>query len=172
MKNSISNSVPEPGGQRKLATLNFKWTQMIHVPFAKTNAICAISFLLIVDVLIGQQATTCDVRLDESVADQPVTGRLLVFFSKRNPNPINGPNWFGPEPFFGKNMVGWQPGDTIQVNDSADHMDSPISELPHGEYYVQAILDHDFYCSDHAKGPGNFFSQARKVVVDGSSNRV
>lgn len=127
-------------------------------------------FLLLVGLsssALAQQATTLQVKLDDSIATEPVSGRLLVFFSKRNQQPMNGPAWFGPEPFYGIDIQNVQPGSTITLDDSADGFPGPISKLASGEYVVQAILDHDFYQSNHARGDGNFHSRGQKVDIQG-----
>lgn len=113
----------------------------------------------------AQESTTVQITLDEQVTDKPVTGRLLVFFSKRSPQPMHGPSWFGPEPFFGLDVVKMEPGSTATIDDSADSLAEPISKIADGEYNVQAVLDHDFYYSNHASGPGNFYSEIANVVI-------
>src|SRR5262249_5188575 len=39
-------------------------------------------------------------------------------------------------------------------------------------YYVQALLDHDFYQQNHAVGPGNFYSEVTKVSLDPATGGV
>ena len=130
-----------------------------------TNVLLVLLMLVFAVPAIGQQATTIEVKLAESAASEPVTGRLLVFLSKRNPQPMNGPAWFGPEPFFAMDVDAAEPGTTITLDDSADGFPEPISKLAHGDYFVQAILDHDFYQSNHARGDGNFYSKSQKVDI-------
>ena len=117
----------------------------------------------------AQPSHSFEVTLDKDVANKPVTGRLLVFISSQNPQPMNGPNWFGPEPFFGIDVKNVKPGDTIKVDDSANGFPDVLSKLPTGDYFVQAILDHDFYSANHANGAGNFYSKPQRINISGKS---
>lgn len=120
--------------------------------------------------LLGQQSSTnsrVSVTLADSVAKTDVTGRLLVFFSKRaTPPPRRGPNWFSPEPFFGMNVEQLQPGAAVVVDDSVGGFPVELSKIPPGRYFVQAVLDQDFYFANHNDGPGNFYSSVQEVIVN------
>ncbi|HEY1067831.1 MAG TPA: alpha/beta hydrolase [Pirellulales bacterium] len=99
------------------------------------------------------------VRLDKSVADAPQAGRLYVFLSARGEEaPIEGPNWFRPEPFFGLEVVDFVPGETKRIDDSADGFPDKFSKLPAGSYRVQAILDQKFDEQHPAAAAGNRYS--------------
>ena len=113
------------------------------------------------------------VRLDENAADEPITGRLFVFLSKRTASePRFGPSRFNPEPFFGLDVRAMKPGETRTVGASADACPIKLSKLPKGEYRVQALLDHDFYTSHHGRGVGNFYSEARTFNLDPASSGI
>ena len=79
-----------------------------------------------------------------------------------------GPNWFGPEPFFGIDVKELKPGGQVNFDDSATGL-KPISEIRDGEYNLQAILDHDFYHAEASAGAGNFFSKPVKVAFKGGA---
>jgi S-formylglutathione hydrolase FrmB len=108
----------------------------------------------------AQAPTAFHVTLSKQVATQPVTGRVFVFITA-NPqrSPMQGPNWFSPEPFAALEVKDLRPDGTVIVDDQADCFPLPISRWPRGQYRVQAVLDHDFYYPEPAVGPGNFFSQ-------------
>ncbi len=117
------------------------------------------------------------VHLDARVADKPITGRLYVFLSqRRRGKPMNGPNWFRPEPFLGIDVVALEPGENVLVDDSADGFPDKLSKIPAGTYRVQAILDHDFHEQNHARGVGNIFSDIVEIELaadaDGSIDLV
>lgn len=106
------------------------------------------------------------VQLAESAAKTPITGRLYLFFSQRNGGaPMNGPNWFSPEPFYGKEVTALAPGATTLIDDAADSFPDLISKLKPGKYRVQALLDHDIYYPEPANGPGNFFSNVSEIEI-------
>ncbi|MDA7980113.1 MAG: alpha/beta hydrolase [Pirellulales bacterium] len=132
------------------------------------------------DTTNGQHNPTCSntqfsITLDPSVADKPVSGRLFVFLSQRAfGQPMNGPNWFGPEPFFGLDVDKMTPGESIQIDEAADGFPGKLSDLPAGKYRAQALLDHDFYRSSPSAGEGNFYSDVIEIEigVEGSSDPI
>ncbi|XZE22392.1 alpha/beta hydrolase-fold protein [Pirellulaceae bacterium SH449] len=99
------------------------------------------------------------VKFSESVTDQPIAGRLFVF-TTTNPqrSPMQGPNWFGPEPFAALEVVDWKPGETIEFDDLAEAFPEVISKWPNKNYRLQAVLDRDFYYAPAHQGPGNLYS--------------
>lgn len=106
------------------------------------------------------------IRLDPDVAEGPITGRLYLFLSQqRRGRPMNGPNWFSPEPFLGVDVAGIEPGESVSIDDSADGFPDKLSKLPTGKYRVQAFLDHNFYEQNHALGVGNFYSDVINVEL-------
>lgn len=107
-----------------------------------------------------------EVVLDSAIAKQSVTGQLFVFLSQRSAGqPVNGPNWFRPEPFFRLDVVDFVPGTSRMVDDTAAGFPRRLSKLPPGKYRVQAILDHDFYQPRAALGVGNFYSDVAEVEL-------
>ena len=136
----------------------------MHTKFVR-GIIIAIMIVSLPVISRAQTTRTVQVTLDSDVTDKPVTGRVLVFFSKRSSQPMNGPSWFSPEPFFAANVVDLKPGDSVTIDDTADKLRQPLSDLPDGDYTVQAVLDHDFYYASHSKGPGNFYSKPLEITV-------
>ena len=96
--------------------------------------------------------------------DPKITGRLYLFTTKKpDGEPRQGPNWFGPEPFYGRNVRDLVPGKLENVDDKWDGFPGKLSQLEAGDYYIQAFLDHDFYASNHNRGVGNFYSQVHHI---------
>ncbi len=129
-------------------------------------------------LLITGAATTClaqlqksaphefKVKLADSVAKEPITGRLYLFFTAREQGePMNGPNWFGPEPFYAKEVTGLAPGAAVAIDDSADGFPDVISKIKPGKYRVQALLDHDRYYPSPNNGVGNFYSAVASIEI-------
>jgi S-formylglutathione hydrolase FrmB len=122
-------------------------------------------------VLASGRTLTFEVTLDKSVASEPITGRLLVFLTQRKGRqPINSPDWFHTEPFFGVDVQQFEPGQSVIVDDSADGFPGKLSKLPAGEYRAQGLLDHDFYNPFPAAGVGNFFSKEVALNHDPQSS--
>lgn len=99
------------------------------------------------------------VKLSEELKTEPVSGRLFVFFSKGMNPPMMGPSWFGPEPFFGKDVVDVKPGDVITLDQDCPGYPGTFDDIKSDDWKVQAFLDHDLQYADHKNGPGNFYSE-------------
>jgi len=107
------------------------------------------------------------IMLDEDIAQTPLDGRLYLFLSQRpGGEPRLGPNWFDPEPFVRLDVTDFAPGTSRVIDDRAASFPEPLSQLPAGEYRVQAILDHDFDEQHHAYGVGNVYSEVRTIQLD------
>ncbi len=120
----------------------------------------------ICDFAFAQQALQVRVKIGPGTLEKKVSGRVLVFFSKRNRSPVTGPNWFAPEPFYGIDVKNVEPADSIVIDDSAAGFPVPLSRLESGVYNVQAILDHDFYFANHNHGAGNVVSEPKRITID------
>ncbi len=107
-----------------------------------------------------------NIHFPKTASCPAVTGRVYVFLSRNNQGePRKGPNWFRPEPFFGRDVVQFAPGQTTTLNDSADGFPTKLSQLEAGTYFVQAVLDQKFQHQSHVDAPGNRFSQTARWVV-------
>jgi len=110
-------------------------------------------------------ATGVSVSLSPDVVKKPVTGRLLVLFSKQNPSPMKGPNWFAPEEFVGVDMTAWKPGDTFVLSREANAYPQPLSRMSPGTYYVQAVLRRNPDFAHHKDGVGNLYSKPQRIRI-------
>jgi pimeloyl-ACP methyl ester carboxylesterase len=108
-----------------------------------------------------------EVTLDQNVAPTPIDGRLYVFLSQRGGEPIRGPDWFRPEPFFRLDVNDFKPGEFRVVDDRAAGFPDVLSKLPAGKYRAQAILDHDFYEPKPSDGVGNIHSEVVELEFTG-----
>ncbi len=118
-------------------------------------------------------AVTVSVRLSPDVADEPLTGRLFVLFSKRQRSPIKGPNWFSPEPFGGMDVKNWEPGQTLTLPADVQAYPGPLSQMAAGKYYVQAVLRLNPDFAHYKNGPGNPYSVSEVVKIEsGNTNSI
>lgn len=119
-----------------------------------------------VSVTAQEQTAKFTLTFSKTVSDKPFTGRVLVMLG-RNGEPRTGPNWFGPSPFFAKDVKDWKPGETITLGSEAIGYPGPLNQLPAKEYVVQAVLDLD-QSNSHQIGntPGNGYSQPVQVLLD------
>ncbi|MDZ4781681.1 MAG: alpha/beta hydrolase-fold protein [Planctomycetia bacterium] len=126
--------------------------------------------LVLVGTIVGTRLATAAVTFrvvmppDAVAAENP--GRLYLFLSQRGEKePRFGPDWFNPEPFFGLDVAAPGLGDSIVVDDAADSFPAPLSKLPAGEYRAQALLATNPDVQEHAKGPGNRYSDIYEINV-------
>jgi hypothetical protein len=114
---------------------------------------------------------TVNVTLDPAAAEQPVSGRLFVFCSRKaSGEPRFGPDWFSPEPFFAIDVINFKPGLTRVIDDRADGFPDRLSTLPPGKYRVQALLDQAPDTHQAAHAGGNLYSDAREWRLDTPSS--
>ena len=135
----------------------------------KVVSLCAISLFVLdlATLAIAEPAHRIVVERTTSDVDGPLSGRLYVFLSQREaPPPMRGPNWFAPEPFFALELRDFHSGDSIALDDSAAAFPVPLSQLPPGNYWAQALFDHGFYHQHHADEPGNLYSRPVPFVVE------
>ncbi len=130
--------------------------------------------------------TRFEVSFPVSAHAQPITGRVLVFITRREqPEPRRqAGNWFQETPFCGADFSQLTPG-APAVIDAATlcYPLRSLRELPAGDYYVQALVNvytefhradgHTIWAHmDQWEGqqfnisPGNLYSAVRKVYLD------
>src|SRR4051812_17138083 len=131
--------------------------------FAHFLILCCAASLLAQDATTKPQFT---VTFTKEVSDKPFTGRVLIMLG-RSGEPRNGPNWFGPLPFFAKDVKDVRPGDPIVIGNEAIGFPGPLAQLPAKEYVVQAVLDLD-QSNTHRIGsaPGNGYSKPVTAMLD------
>jgi len=136
-------------------------------PLGSFFILSAFVFLLFPALAFGQTevATKVSIRvkLDESLETEPVSGRILLFFGRGMQDPMQGPNWFSPDPFFGKDVVDFKPGDELTLDNRMRGFPGTLDDIKSGRWKIQAVLDHDFYFADHKNGAGNFYSDAVRI---------
>ncbi|MCB1050035.1 MAG: hypothetical protein H6510_12630 [Acidobacteria bacterium] len=106
------------------------------------------------------------VSIGADLCAQPTQGRLFVFLSTSEANPMTGPNWIQPEPFFGRDLANFQAGQAFAIDEQADGFPGPLSQLKPGKYRIQALFDHDFYQAAPSDGVGNWYSEVLERELD------
>lgn len=113
-------------------------------------------------------APRIEITFDAAVSAQPYTGRVYVLTSRDESRaPRHAVDWFNPKPFFAQEVVDWQPGAPLSI-DPAKCLGypGPLSELPAGTYYVQAVIDLNGWGRSVINAPGNAYSDAVAVEHD------
>ncbi|HTG94768.1 MAG TPA: alpha/beta hydrolase-fold protein [Pyrinomonadaceae bacterium] len=131
----------------------------------------------------AQGETRFDISYDKALGSGPLTGRVILVITKSDrPEPRFqiGPNTM---PMFGVDAEGLQPGQAVVVDQTTfGHPVENLSQLPAGEYFVQAMLNVYAKC-ERSDGrtvwvhwdmqgrffnasPGNFYSDVQKLRLD------
>ncbi|MFM9956568.1 MAG: alpha/beta hydrolase-fold protein [Phycisphaerales bacterium] len=118
------------------------------------------------------------VSFDASVREQPVTGRLVVYlirpdailFGGERVQPGDAPFFESPQPCFGVDVKGLEPGASVVLDDRATSYPEVMSKLARGTYRVQAVLDWHRDNSEWKREPGNLYSQTSEVELDPASD--
>lgn len=109
-----------------------------------------------------------EVSFDEAIHDKPFTGRVYLFFSKREASaPRFGPNWFRPEPFLSTQVKDWQPGTPLKIapGDLEDLRTFPKSfdQVSLDGLYAQAVVRFNPHEREVGQGAGNGFSNVVQI---------
>jgi hypothetical protein len=135
--------------------------------------VCALCLAACAAGPLAAETLRFEIQRPDSDHSAPLTGRLFVFMTQGSrAQPMNGPNWFRPEPFFGLEVSDFKPGESRVIDDRADGFPAALSNLAAGQYRVQAVLDADFDHASPAEGVGNLFSQVQELELDGATDQV
>ena len=135
-----------------------------------------------------EQIPTFSIEIDPALQESGFDGRLLLMLSNNDEKEprfqiVDGPN---TQLIFGKNVEGFGQQKVLFSSEDFGYPFNSLSELPEGEYYVQALLHkyETFNLStghtvklpmDRGEGqqwnraPGNLYSQPQKVTVNRNS---
>jgi len=119
--------------------------------------------LLLAAVARGQ--VRFEVTLAPSAADQPLSGRVLVFLVGPDRPRVGkgGPaRWdylHEPMPLYAADVRDLPPGGTVAVDGTAAHFLTPLDRLPPGRWAAQAVLDHRSLAGGWDREPGNVSSE-------------
>lgn len=91
--------------------------------------------------------------------DKPISARVYVMLSAGDSKtePRLGPNWFNPQPFFGRDAKDWRPGETVRIDGEADGFPASLDELEPGQYRAQAVVRLNPDTAKIGTGEGNLF---------------
>ncbi len=127
-----------------------------------------------------------EISFPPGVQGEPLDGRILLLISRdlRNEPRFTAVNWRSPQPFFGVDVEGLEPGQPVVVDQhTLGFPFESIDQIPAGEYNVQAVFHvyTTFHRADghvvkmpmdHWEGqqwntsPGNLHSRPEKMKID------
>ena len=133
-----------------------------------------------------------EVSFPESLEAEPLDGRILLLFSTEGDDEprFHVVSRRNPQPFFGIDVEGLRPGESAIFDETVlGYPTESLSELPPGEYTIQAVLHRytTFHREDghtvklpmdHWEGqkwnrsPGNLYSKPEKRSIDPANPRT
>lgn len=115
-----------------------------------------------------------EVALAQGVVDQPVSGRLVLLLARDGtPEPRLRLTEPGPLVRIGVDVVGLTTSASASVDGRAATFPiERLSDLPPGEYELQAVLRQNGEVLGVANGPGDLYSAVRRVRVDPRDERT
>ncbi|MFN0111008.1 MAG: alpha/beta hydrolase-fold protein [Blastocatellia bacterium] len=148
-------------------------------------AVC-LSLLLARSAQTATAETKFEISFPASLNGEPITGRVFVMISKNNrvePR-LQAGSYQASVPFYGEDVNALKPGANVVIDSSTlGHQVESLSQIPAGEYYVQALLN--VYTQVHRKdghkiwvhwdqwegqqwnrSPGNLVSEVQRVRLD------
>lgn len=151
-------------------------------------ALAAIA-VLVPSTYVAAAATPADARfeifLPANTSRQPVTGRLLLIFSRTNEPEVRlQASWVSSPPVFGVDVNKFKPGQVAVIDGAvAGYPLRSLAGVPPGDYYVQALLNvyTEFHRADgHViwahmdqwegqqfnRSSGNLYSPVKRVHLD------
>ncbi|MEO7107136.1 MAG: alpha/beta hydrolase-fold protein [Rhodoferax sp.] len=102
-----------------------------------------------------------------AASTQPTSGRLLVFATAAKDAVVDTVD---ADPFratqttvAAQEVSHWEPGQSVSMDADGLAFPAGYSQLPPGDYYVQAVLDVDHNYNYSGRGPGDFVSDVVKL---------
>ncbi len=115
-----------------------------------------------------QSSLAFRVTFDPNLQPRPYSGRVLVVVANAlSDEPrleIN--NWFRPPHVFGKDVKEWLAGESTLVDDAALFFPRRLSELPSGEYRIQAVARRSLDDPVPGQGTGDLYSAPVALALD------
>lgn len=138
----------------------------------KLNLLFLITVVFFLTDAVSAQTIRFKVRTDASVANTPLSGRLLIFMTN-NPKPLEtiAPDFTNPEAVY---LTGIEIGNltaekTIEIDPDLLAFPRKFSEAPAGEYQIMALLDRDHSYTYDGMGAGDVYSPVVKATMPGGS---
>src|SRR5579883_352930 len=121
--------------------------------------------------LAQSQPLEFHLSFDRGVSAQPFTGRVYVMLFKQDVKELRpGPNWFGTDPFFAKDVKNWQPGQALVLDANALSFPITMDKVPKATYSIQAVMDFDRGERSFSAAEGNGYSRTLRRELDGAAS--
>lgn len=148
---------------------------MIISPVKQTEilmkkAFATVSMLFLLNV---GNAQTFKVSFNRSVNDAPFTGKVYVYLSKNDKEPIKAEDWIIMNPVVSADIRKLKPGEYFIVNDNTCKA-YPVAptNMERGDYYAQVVFDNGETGRTPLLSPGNFYSAPQKITFSHNLSQI
>lgn len=124
----------------------------------------ALIFLFFVNAVYSQQF---EVSFSKNVGDRPFSGKIYVFLSKHDKEPMKPEHWIMTNPVAAAKAVNLAAGKTFTISSSnSESFPVALQDLERGEYYAQVVFDGNYGGRAVADTVGNYYSASQRVMFD------
>src|SRR4030095_7249462 len=128
----------------------------------KLKFLTLLSSILLLQYAYAQQFK---VSYTNTSFEGPFTGKVFLYLSKDNKEPLNGRVGREFFPCMSIDVKNIEPGTRVTFDDKATSFPVKLSEIERGEYYVQVVWDRNMGGRSIAQSPGNMFSKPEKLIL-------
>ncbi len=163
-QNKIMNSID----QKTTLSQAIRKHRRFHFPIIIGCLLCL--FFITIHVPAQTTALKFETTIARGLISAPQKGRLFVFINSKSetePRFVDGDVSLDAPPILAKDVENFKAGETkIVVDNSAiSYPIKNLTELPTGDYYVQALFDTNNDLRS-LNAPGNLYSEVQKVNLD------
>ena len=101
------------------------------------------------------------IHYTDTVFSGPFTGHVILYLSQHKPEPRKELY----TPCYGIVVTAVKPGEDVEFAGNAIFYPKPLSQLPRGEYYVQAVWDRNLGGRSIGHSPGNLYSRPQQITL-------
>lgn len=112
------------------------------------------------------------VEFPVTTSNKSFTGNVLLYLSKNNHNPKDEPVDLEEFPSFRTFVKNISPGQSITIDDRSISFPVKLSDIERGDYYVQAVFDHNLGGRAITSGAGNVYSDSKKIRISNNKDEV
>ena len=114
-----------------------------------------------------------NVQFSKKLSQKNFSGRVFVFLSKENKNPLNQDNWTRLQPVFAADVANLQANKSIIVNNkNAISFPVAITDMERGAYYATLLFDNNLGGRAIVSSPGNYISQTKQITLTQNRNAI
>ncbi|KIO74856.1 hypothetical protein TH53_23990 [Pedobacter lusitanus] len=106
-----------------------------------------------------------------SALQKPFTGKVFLYLSKNNTEPLTASIGFEPLTCFAIDVKNIKSGEDVVIDNHAVSYPVIPSDIERGDYYIQAVWDRNLGGRSIAASPGNVYSKPQKISISKDRNQ-